>query len=43
MNFLNGAFQRNKFFLASFLEIHLVEEKGGIKFYCELEIGMYKK
>lgn len=43
MNFLNRVFQRSKFFLASFLEIHLVEEKGEIKLYCELEIGMYKK
>lgn len=43
MNFLNGVSQRSKLFLPSFLEIHLVLGKGGMKLYCELGIGMYKK
>lgn len=43
MNFLNSVFQRSKFFLPSFLEIHLVWRKGGMKLYCELGIEMCKK
>lgn len=43
MNFLNGVSQRSKFFWPSFLEIHLVLGKGGMKLCCERGIGMCEK